>query len=102
MKDNDLTFIDAIKNTKLSSIKKLVWMLWILFVLLSLLLALAIFYHYTLGGDSVIFYSADKWDVSGLLLSSTGIVLSLTELKTGTVSAVMIKFLTKNPNVKEH
>ncbi|TKE99248.1 hypothetical protein FCV44_06150 [Vibrio kanaloae] len=100
MKDSDITVIDAIKNTKLSSIKKLVWMLWRLFALLSLLTALAVFYNYTLGGDSVIFYSVDEWDISGLLVSFAGIVLSLSELKTGSVSAAMIKFLTKNPNVK--
>ncbi|MCG3740670.1 hypothetical protein [Vibrio cincinnatiensis] len=99
MKDNDITVVDAIKNTKLSSIKKLAWMLWRLLVLLSLVLTLAAFYQYTLGDNSIIFYFdyIDEWNVLGLLLSGCGIVLSLTELKTGSVSAFIIKFLTKNP-----
>ncbi|GHZ50844.1 hypothetical protein VCSRO125_3005 [Vibrio cholerae] len=99
MKDNDITVVDAIKNTKLSSIKKLAWMLWRLLVLLSLVLTLAAFYEYTLGDNSIIFYFdyIDEWNVLGLLLSGCGIVLSLTELKTGYVSAFIIKFLTKNP-----
>lgn len=97
MKDSDITVIDAIKNTKLSSIKKLVWMLWRLFVLLFLLFTLAILclLIFIEGVNSV-------YDVWILLLVVAGLVLSLAELKTGTVSAVMIKMLTKNPNIKQH
>ncbi len=103
MKDNDTTLIDAIKNIKLSSIKTLTWMIWRALVLLSLVLALAAFYQYTLGDNSIIFYFdyIDEWSVLGLLLSVGGIGLSLTELKAGTVSAFIFKFLTKNPNLEK-
>ena len=81
-KDSDITVIDAIKNIKLSSTKKLALMLWRLLMILSVIFIVTSFFEY-----------GDNWDSTAMLIFGTWLALSLIELATGIVSPFTIKFL---------
>lgn len=107
MKDSDTTIIDAIKNIKVSSIRKLAWMLWRIIVLSVFVFSLIFAVYYPFGNNSIFIYwdghiyERDILNVFGWLLSISISLITMKELKSGCISAFMIKFLTTNPNIKQ-